>query len=252
MALSNAFALRIAVSFSFQLCELCKKLDEIWKENSGDVVLFMWTSFLKDDSIEYLRIESPLDLSTVVPKRVAARSLQRSDSKQSTDSNQQNSNIDQVAVAKGATAGGAAPSTSHNSTSTNGDITSGDLDPSDPHDPRAIQDIASQDLLLPTILEHNKLQEDYEFKTTLFTCQVCFMEKLGALCLSFLTCDHVFCKECMKGYFEVQIQDGSVKALTCPSDKCESQAHPSQVCPFHTFCTSITYVFIISRPLSTH
>ena len=190
----------------------------------------MWTSFLKDDTIEYLGIESPLDLSTVVPKKVAARSLQRSDSKQSTDSNQQNANTGQAVATEGATAGAAAPCTSCN-TSTNGDITSGDLDPSDPHDSRAIQDIASQDLLLPTILDHNKLQEDYEFKTTLFTCQVCFMEKLGALCLSFLTCDHVFCKECMKGYFEVQIQDGSVKALTCPSDKCESQAHPSQVKP---------------------
>ena len=190
----------------------------------------MWTSFLKDDTIEYLSIESPLDLSTVVPKKITPKSLQHSESKQSSDSQQQNSDNASGAVLEGATAGAAASSTCHN-TSTNGDITSGDLDPSDP---RAIQDIASQDLLLPTILEHNKLQEDYEFKTTLFTCQVCFMEKLGALCLSFLTCEHVFCKECMKGYFEVQIQDGSVKALTCPSDKCESQAHPSQV--FLIFC----------------
>ena len=33
----------------------------------------------------------------------------------------------------------------------------------------------------------------------------------------------------MAGYFEVQIKEGAVKALTCPSDKCESQALPSQV-----------------------
>ena len=187
----------------------------------------MWTSFLKDDTVEFLDIHSPLDLSTVVPKKVLSKSLQRSDSRQGSDGQRQKSDTD-FDAGDGAIATAAAPSTLFN-TSTNGDITSGKLDPSDPHDPRAIQDIASQDLLLPTILEHNKLQEDYEFKTTLFTCQVCFMEKLGALCLSFLTCDHVFCKECMKGYFEVQIQDGSVKALTCPSDKCESQAHPSQV-----------------------
>ena len=33
----------------------------------------------------------------------------------------------------------------------------------------------------------------------------------------------------MRGYFEVQINDGNVKALTCPDTDCETQANPSQV-----------------------
>ena len=33
----------------------------------------------------------------------------------------------------------------------------------------------------------------------------------------------------MRGYFEVQIQEGSVQSLTCPFDQCETQAHPAQV-----------------------
>ena len=61
------------------------------------------------------------------------------------------------------------------------------------------------------------------------TLQVCFCERLGAICIQFSGCGHVYCKECMKGYFEVQINDGSVKCLECPSDKCESQAYPGQV-----------------------
>ena len=96
-------------------------------------------------------------------------------------------------------------------------------------DRRAHQDIASQDLVLRTILEYDRLQREAEFNRTLFTCEVCFSEKLGAVCSSFPDCNHVFCKECMQGYFEVQIADGNVKGLTCPADKCESQAHPSQV-----------------------
>ncbi len=96
-------------------------------------------------------------------------------------------------------------------------------------DSRAIQDIASQDLLLPALLEYNKTFLDHVFRTTLYTCQVCFREKLGQLCLQFVGCGHVYCKECMQGYFKVQIDDGSVSCLTCPSENCESQATPSQV-----------------------
>lgn len=39
----------------------------------------------------------------------------------------------------------------------------------------------------------------------------------------------VSCKECLKSYFEVQIVDGAVNALSCPEDKCTSQASPGQV-----------------------
>ncbi len=192
--------------------------------------------------MEYLGIESPLNLSTVIPRRVppSPHPPQRADSGQRSDTQ---------ADSEGATAAAAAACSNHTAPAANGDLSSRDPEP---FDPRAIQDIASQDLLLPTILEHNKLQEDYEFKTTLFTCQVCFMEKLGALCLSFLNCDHVFCKECMKGYFEVQIEDGSVKALTCPSDKCESQAHPSQVSTHTTHRHARTHAQTRTRTLHTH
>jgi E3 ubiquitin-protein ligase RNF14 len=96
-------------------------------------------------------------------------------------------------------------------------------------DPRAIQDVASQALLLPAIREYNTLEKIRMFNRTLFTCNVCFFEKLGELCIQFNECEHVFCKECMAGYFEVQINDGSVNALTCPFGKCDTQALPSQV-----------------------
>jgi E3 ubiquitin-protein ligase RNF14 len=67
------------------------------------------------------------------------------------------------------------------------------------------------------------------FKSTLFTCNVCFESQLGATCLQFLPCHHVFCNNCMKEYFLVQIKDGSVQCLTCPEDKCTSMALPFQV-----------------------
>ncbi|CAH1267487.1 RNF14 [Branchiostoma lanceolatum] len=96
-------------------------------------------------------------------------------------------------------------------------------------DPRAIQDLASPSLLVPAIVEYDQERRQHMFNTTMYNCNVCFGEKLGADCIGFKGCDHVYCKECMKGYFQVQISEGNVQCLQCPEPKCESQALPSQV-----------------------
>jgi hypothetical protein len=43
-------------NLSLQLMSLCKKLEEIWKENEGTEVLFLWTQFLKEDSLKFLKV----------------------------------------------------------------------------------------------------------------------------------------------------------------------------------------------------
>lgn len=72
-------------------------------------------------------------------------------------------------------------------------------------------------------------QEEARFFASYYSCAVCFEEKLGKDCFQFAKCEHTYCKECMRTYFETQIADGNVKSLTCPFDKCESQAQPGQV-----------------------
>ena len=163
--------------------------------------MFHWTSFLQDEVFDYLQLHSPLNLTRIVTAKHKPnpQKVFKGDGAENDDRTVFSNNLDP---------GGK-------------DLVS---------DPRAIQDIATQEHLLPTILEHNQREEENVFKSTLFTCQVCFMEKLGALCLKFHDCDHVYCKECMKSYFEVQIKEGNVNGLICPYDKCESQAHPGQVC----------------------
>ncbi|XP_069685179.1 E3 ubiquitin-protein ligase RNF14-like [Periplaneta americana] len=42
---------------------LRKKLDEIWKENEGTEVIFLWTQFLKEETLKYLQIIDTLDVS---------------------------------------------------------------------------------------------------------------------------------------------------------------------------------------------
>lgn len=41
-----------------QLMLLCKKLDAIWKENEGMEVLFLWTQFLKEDTLKFLKVNT--------------------------------------------------------------------------------------------------------------------------------------------------------------------------------------------------
>jgi len=96
-------------------------------------------------------------------------------------------------------------------------------------DPRCVRDIVDADLLLPAIKEHDEAAKEKIFNTTVFPCNVCFDEQFGSNSIQFLPCKHVFCKDCMKEYFTVQIKDGSVGCLTCPEDKCTSVALPVQV-----------------------
>lgn len=103
-------------------------------------------------------------------------------------------------------------------------------------DSRAVVQLCS-----PLLMEnYNHDQLETKFLNSYFTCQVCFTEKCGKLCMRFHKCEHVFCNECMKGYFETLIADGNVKNLTCPHDKCESQALPNQV------------IVVFSNPATLH
>eukprot|EP00093_Oithona_nana_P001720 01720.XXX_1178_144_1 [CDS] Oithona nana genome sequencing. len=76
---------------------------------------------------------------------------------------------------------------------------------------------------------HNEDQEAKIFQKSIFDCNVCLGEKTGRQCLRFTPCNHVFCNDCMKSYFEVQIKEGQMSNLTCPMDKCTCQALPTQV-----------------------
>lgn len=42
---------------------LCRRLDELWEENRGCEILFTWIQFLKEETLGFLGIMSPLDIS---------------------------------------------------------------------------------------------------------------------------------------------------------------------------------------------
>jgi E3 ubiquitin-protein ligase RNF14 len=184
------------------------------------VILYQWASFLIEESFAFLQLTNPLDLDHVVFNKTASGSRTH---------------------ANKSTAGASDCEGASSSLCTN--------------DPRAMQDIASQEHLLPFVLEYDRCARQEVFRNQLFSCNVCMSEKLGNDCIAFVGCQHVFCADCMRRFLELHITEGNVLGLKCPTDKCESQIHQSQV--FHYFlwlksfcCTGVLIIVTVRSLLS--
>ncbi|KJH47983.1 IBR domain protein [Dictyocaulus viviparus] len=69
------------------------------------------------------------------------------------------------------------------------------------------------------------LCEEYEmmwFNSNCHDCEVCFDNKSGPECVYFLPCRHVFCKDCVRSYFELKLTTQQVTPLSCLSSDCYS------------------------------
>lgn len=142
-------------------------------------MLFTWIQFLKEETLGFLEIQSPLLVMT------------HSESKEEEGVTQE--------------------------------------DTPDTHlDSRAIVDVDKHDLAAQ-LLDFNEEQWQKVFNLKILNCGICFSEKLGADCLYFKICNHIYCNECIAEYFTIQIRDGNVQCLSCPQPKCTSVATPEQV-----------------------
>ncbi|XP_062976738.1 E3 ubiquitin-protein ligase RNF14 [Elgaria multicarinata webbii] len=173
-----------------QLTALCKHLDNLWEENRGCVVLFAWMQFLKEETLAYLNISSPYE-----PKIC--------------EQGEEQKKINKEEACYGVSGAAAAQE--------------------EALDERAVQDVESLSNLIREILDFDRAQREKCFNSKMYTCNICFSEKLGSECMYFMDCRHVYCKACLKDYFEIQIKDGQVHCLNCPEPKCPSVATPGQV-----------------------
>lgn len=41
---------------------LCRRLDQLWEENHGCEILFTWIQFLKEEALNFLGLQSPLEV----------------------------------------------------------------------------------------------------------------------------------------------------------------------------------------------
>uniref|UniRef100_A0A8C4NDB1 RBR-type E3 ubiquitin transferase n=1 Tax=Eptatretus burgeri TaxID=7764 RepID=A0A8C4NDB1_EPTBU len=188
-----------------QLSKVCWHLDELWEQNYGSEIIFIWTQFLWEELLNFLEIESPLALQVC-----------QNDTKQQQQQQQQHHNINELDKNEQSSSKAQTSSTR----SSKVDIAV---------DPRAVQDVESVSVLYEQILDYDQAQRQKAFDASLVCCQVCYGEKLGSACMLFLTCEHVCCRDCLQSFFQMCIEDGNVQNLTCPEPGCESVATPTQV-----------------------
>ncbi|XP_039308043.1 E3 ubiquitin-protein ligase RNF14 isoform X1 [Solenopsis invicta] len=60
---SPNFHLSIIWLTPWDISFICQKLDEIWKENEGNEIIFQWLNFLQNDIYDFLNIWESLDIS---------------------------------------------------------------------------------------------------------------------------------------------------------------------------------------------
>ncbi|XP_040214170.1 E3 ubiquitin-protein ligase RNF14-like [Rana temporaria] len=172
-----------------QLTLMCQRLDDLWEENRGSVVLFAWMQFLKEETLEYLNIKSPYEVQFT---NNGTHTLKHPDEEASL----------RIAAA---------------------------TPEKEAVDRRATQDVQSVYDLIRHILDFDESQQKKCFDSKPFLCNICFSEKLGSECTYFKDCSHVYCDICLRDYFEIQIRDGQVRSLNCPEPECTSVATPAQV-----------------------
>eukprot|EP00079_Xenopus_tropicalis_P032083 XP_017945854.1 PREDICTED: E3 ubiquitin-protein ligase RNF14-like [Xenopus tropicalis] len=201
-----------------QLALLCQRLDDLWEEYAGGVVLFAWMQFLKEGTLEYLKINSPYEIQVC---EFGSQCIKN------------NSGISDSCSATGPAEAVI-------------------------WDKRVIQDVESVTTLIDCILDFDEAQQKKCFDSKSYMCNICFLEKLGSECTHFKDCQHVYCNACLKDYYTVQIQDGQVQALNCPEPKCSSVATPAQVthiqcslflCPLQLFVLLLFTLQLLRRPL---
>uniref|UniRef100_A0A3P9LFL9 E3 ubiquitin-protein ligase RNF14 n=2 Tax=Oryzias TaxID=8089 RepID=A0A3P9LFL9_ORYLA len=189
-----------------QLSTLCQRLDELWEENQGCVILFTWMQFLKEETLDFLGIKSPLEVNRNNTKLCGER--RKADP----------------------TAADVAKCDSKSEVAENKpEITDKLGQHPSKLDPRAVVLMDPRADPLPQLLDFDEAQRQKVFDSKVFCCGICFSEKLGSHCLCFKECQHVYCNACMTEYFQIQIRDGNVQCLNCPEPKCTSLATPLQV-----------------------
>lgn len=186
------------------LSKLCRKLDSLWEKNKQEI-LFTWVEFLQDKTLSFLKIKDRLDMDCMYTsyKRTLEKLQGSQVNKEASEPNKQcNSEINRES--------GVSKKTSV-------------------IDKRAILDCPIGRNPIQMLIDYSEKRKQIEFKKNFYTCNICFTDKSGEHCTQFLPCAHTFCKDCIKGYFEVKIKDGNVQNIRCPEEKCKFEATPDQV-----------------------
>ena len=84
-------------------------------------------------------------------------------------------------------------------------------------------------LVLPRNLKsalsnYDLIIKQQKFEQETFNCGVCLKPRKGAICHRLELCGHVFCVECLQGYYNDCIREGNISCVKCLVPDCEKQS----------------------------
>ncbi|XP_019645634.1 PREDICTED: E3 ubiquitin-protein ligase RNF14-like [Branchiostoma belcheri] len=96
-------------------------------------------------------------------------------------------------------------------------------------DPRVSSEQADPVQSLQEILRVNYAKEFETFQRNTQECGICFDSKLGAEFFLMSECRHFFCHECVAGYCQIHVKDGTVQQISCPDEGCDGSLPPGVI-----------------------
>ncbi|KAJ2459513.1 hypothetical protein GGF42_001420 [Coemansia sp. RSA 2424] len=73
------------------------------------------------------------------------------------------------------------------------------------------------------VTAYNARRQREAFEMQTYTCMICLEPQSGKHCVE-LSCSHVHCTQCLRGYWAMLIDEGSVWLVQCPHPTCRSPA----------------------------
>ncbi|PHT61968.1 hypothetical protein T459_34186, partial [Capsicum annuum] len=92
-------------------------------------------------------------------------------------------------------------------------------------DRHAISGAVSPEVDIPSLKSYDEEQHHENFRRNIHQCCICFDEFPGMEFVR-LPCQHFFCWNCMKTYFDMHVKEGTITKLLCPKAKCGGMIPP--------------------------
>ncbi|XP_037105888.1 E3 ubiquitin-protein ligase RNF14-like [Syngnathus acus] len=232
-----------------QLAALGAHLTDLYRATAGNVVLFSWVQFLREDTLTFLNVSSVLELPnehSAPYKSKGSRDAALSEHKRNETTlpsgyeNVQTHHLsgfladDRTNGCDEDSRGAADSSTADQSHSISHLVTCGDVETpvnvaGDTLAAFSTLAFSPAQILLSEILIHDAAQAQNVFARTVHDCAVCFVSYLGSECIKIEECGHVFCRACLAQFCRLQITEGNVLGVTCAQAGCTASPTPAQV-----------------------
>lgn len=75
------------------------------------------------------------------------------------------------------------------------------------------------DILVDLLSTHESASYNLRFAQYSYPCSICLAHLKGSKCLQ-LTCGHIFCRSCLRNFWQMCVTEGDITRVRCPDPAC--------------------------------